>query len=410
MLDLTSAAFALKKLWPTERIERIGYEDQPFLALVPKSDKFVGENFVQPVIYGNPQGRSSTFARAQANKGSSKGEKFTVTRRKDYSLISIDGETIEAAGDDAGAVVDALDTEVEGGMKSATRSLGLSLFRNGSGSIGQIGTVGTGGNGYTTSQILLKDPNDVVNYEIGQVLVVSLTDGGGAGVKAGSLTITAIDRDNGVLTFATTVLAGIAAALANDYIFVDGDYDAKVIGLDGWMPAAVTATAFYGVDRTKDTVRLAGCRVDGTASPIEEALLRGAVRVDREGGRLTHYFVHHAQWLNLEFALGSKVQYIDVESEIGIGFRALRIMGPKGPIAVLADVNCQANVAWGISMPTWKLRTLGKAPKFLMLDGNKMLRETASDSYEGRIGYYGALVNKAPAYNVRVALPTAGVL
>ena len=55
-------------------------------------------------------------------------------------------------------------------------------------------------------------------------------------------------------------------------------------------------------------------------------------------------------------------------------------------------------------MDTWSLNTLGEAPMFLDLDNNRMLRESAADAYEVRMGYYGNVACNAPGYNCRVAL------
>jgi hypothetical protein len=408
MLNLQSAAFALKTLYPKNKIQRLVYEDQPFLAMIPKDEEFFGDSKAIPLIYGNPQGRSAKFSTAQANKGSTKGIKFSLTRARDYSLVDIDNETMKAAGNSKGAVINALETETDGGFSVIKRSAGTAGFRDGSGAIGQIGTVGTGGNGYTTKQVLLASINDAVNFENGMVLQASGTKTGGA-VRAGTLTIVAVDRDAGVLTFSADVTTGIAAAVANDYLYVQDDYDSKMKGLDAWLPATAPAGGdnFFGVDRSVDPVRLAGCRVDGTTMAIDEAFIKGAARADREGGKLSHYFTSHPQWLQLEYSQGSRVQYVDYESEVGIGFRGIRVNGPKGPISVFADVNCPNDVAYGLQMDTWELASLGPVPHFLDEDGNKMLRESNADAYEIRLGYYGNFACYAPGYNVRVKLPAA---
>ena len=177
-------------------------------------------------------------------------------------------------------------------------------------------------------------------------------------------------------------------------------------GLDGWVPSAAPgATAFFGVDRTADVTRLGGNRFDGSALPIEEALIGGASQVAREGGRPDHCFVDFATFANLEKALGSKVVYSESKArDVDIGFAGIDVRGPRGTIKVIPDQNCQPNVAWMLQLDTWSLNTLGEAPMFLDLDNNRMLRESAADAYEVRLGYYGQIACNAPGYNCRVAL------
>jgi hypothetical protein len=139
--------------------------------------------------------------------------------------------------------------------------------------------------------------------------------------------------------------------------------------------------------------------------PIEEALVSAASRLAREGGSPDHCFMDYTQFANLEKALGSKVVYDKVSSDdADVGFQALSIIGPKGPIRVIADQNCTPNVAYLLQMDTWSLNSLGAAPHILDLDGNRMLRESSADAYEVRVGFYGNVGCTAPGYNSRVAL------
>jgi hypothetical protein len=235
--------------------------------------------------------------------------------------------------------------------------------------------------------------------------VFSTADGGGS-VKAGSVTVNGIDRDSGVITVdALTAIAATVGAATNDYVFQQGDYDARLSGLRAWVPdSAPASTAFFGVDRTADVTRLGGIRFDGSAMPIEEALIGAASRVAREGGKPGHCFMNYSKFADLEKALGSKVQYVDVKANAEIGFRGIQINGPRGPIKVIPDQNCPSKRAFMLQMDVWKLYTLGKAPRILDADGMKMLREAASDSVEIRVGWYGQMGCRAPGHNVNIKL------
>jgi hypothetical protein len=398
-LDLTSFAAALKQHYTNDRIENMVYKDNPLLALMPKYEQFGGENLKLPIKHGIPQGRSATFATAQSNKTNTQLKAFLLTRSKDYSLASIDNETIEASKGNPNAFMEAATTEIDGAIESATRSLAIAMYGTGSGSIGQVVA------GFTGTSFTLKNVEDVTNFEVGMELVFSTADGGGS-VKSGSITVNGVDRDNGVVTVdAGTAIDGGTGPATDDFVFQEGDYDLKIKGIRAWIPdSAPSSTAFFGVDRTADVTRLGGIRYDGSQEPIEEALISAAARVAREGGKPDYCFLSYGKFADLEKALGSKVQYIDAHANAEVGFRGMLIHGPRGPIKVIPDQNCPSDRAFMLSMSYWKLYSLGKCPKILDSDGLKMLRESSADAVEVRVGYYAQLGCRAPGYNANVKL------
>ena len=399
-LDLTSFAAALKQHYTSDRVENMVYRDNPLLALMPKYEQFGGENLKLPIKYGIPQGRSATFATAQANKTNTQLKAFLLTRSKDYSLASIDNETIEASKGNAQSFMDAATTEIDGSVESVSRALAIDLYGSGSGSRGQVAVSATG------TSIQLKSIEDVTNFEVGMEIVVSTADGGGS-IKAGNVTIVGVDRDSGVLTTdSLAAIAGGAGVAADDFIFQQGDYDLKIKGLRAWIPdsAPTSGDSFFGVDRSADATRLGGIRYDGSAQPIEEALIDAASRVAREGGRPDYCMMSYSKFSELEKALGSKVQYVDSHVNAEIGFRGIMINGPRGPIRCIPDQNCPADRAFMLSLTHWKLYSLGKCPKILDSDGLKMLRESSADAVEVRVGYYAQLGCRAPGFNANIKL------
>lgn len=399
-LDLTSFQPVLKQHYTNDRVENMVYRDNPLLAMMPKYEQFGGENLKLPIKYGIPQGRSATFSTAQSNKTNSQYKAFLLTRSRDYSLASIDNETIEASKGNSNAFLEAATTEIDGAIESASRALAIDLYGNGSGSRGQVTTGATG------TSITLKEIEDVTNFEVGMEVVFSTAEGGGS-VKSGSVTVNSVDRDSGVLTVdAMTAIDGGTGSASDDFIFQEGDYDLKIKGLRAWLPNTAPSGGdnFFGVDRSTDATRLAGIRYNGSADPIEEALVDAAARVAREGGKPDYCFISYGKFAELEKALGAKVQYVDKHINPEIGFRGIKIHGPRGAITVIPDQNCPQGKAFMLSMSFWKLYSLGKCPKILDSDGLKMLRESNADAVEVRVGYYAQLGCRAPGFNANVTL------
>lgn len=405
MQDLTSFAPALKQYYSDTRVENMVYKDHPFLAMLSKDEKFYGENMPLPIVHGNPQGRSRTFSTAKQNKGASQLKKFTLTRVRDYSLASVDNETAEASENDAGAFLKALTVEIDGAIQSATNSLAFGIFNDQSGALAQVGSIGVP----TANDITLTDPDAVVYFEIGMVMQFAQQKSAGGFRSAGAtLTVTAVNRVTGQITFNAGVLATIADLVVNDYIFVEGDRNSCEAGLDSWLPlvAPTAGDNFFGTDRSVDPTRLGGVRFDGSALPIEEALIEGSSLLCREGGRPDACFVNYTKWAELEKALGSKVQYMVSQAygRADIGFQGIAVKTNKGVMNVIADPFCPPDRAYQLTMKSWKLYSLKKAIRILDLDGNKMLRESDADAVELRVGGYRQLGCNAPGHNAVIQL------
>lgn len=393
-LNMQSFAAALKVHYTDNRVENMVYKNQPFFAMVKKYEKFLGLNMPIPIITGNPQGRSSTFSNAKAQKTSSTIKAFTLVRARDYALASIDNETIEASAGNADAFMSATTTEIDGAMSAAATSLAISCFLDGSGAIGIVATGGISG-----QNITLKNPSEVVRFEVGQLL--NSYDTTGVTSRNVSVTVTKVDRVHSVVT----VSGSLTGVVDTDKLYVAGDKDQKVKGLAAWLPilGPQTGDNFFGVDRTVDPTRLAGIVYDGTGDTIENALINAAALVGREGGKPDACFLSFERFASLEIALGAKIQRVK-QDKGEVGFSGLLIHGPRGDIEVYADQNCSYDRLYLLQMDTWKLCSLGKAPKLLESDGNKMLRETDSDGIEVRIGYYAQLACSAPGWNCVVKL------
>lgn len=400
-LNSAAAAAALKVLYSGQKLNKLTYKDRPWLAMIPKMEKFGGKNFPLPIQWENPQGRSATFATAKTNKVGSKFTDFTLTRAKDYSLASIDNEMIDASKGDNEAFISLLENEIDSAFDVLSDTLSLDLFGAGSGKRGQVSSA----QNVALSTVTLSDPEDIVNIAVGQALKLSTANGGGS-VKAGVAYVISVDRDAGTFVVSDTqggtaaaLSACVATAAASDFLFVEGDYDAKIKGLDAWIPSsAPSSTAFFGVDRTVDTTRLAGVRLDISSYTIEEGVQKLLSRMGREGAAPDIMLMNHAKYQDLILALGSKVQYVDSEVA-NVGFRGIRVHGPKSMVTVYADKSCPFNRTYALTKDTWMLASLGRAPRLLDQDGNKLLRESDADASEIRVGYYGQVGCKAPGRN-----------
>jgi len=399
-LNLTAMNAALKELYDGQVVENLVYADNPFLALVPKKTDFGGKYKPVPIITGVSQGRSATFSNAQGNQSPVQIQSFLLTRVSDYSLATIDNQTMLASRTDKMSFLEGAKLVVDGAFRSITNSLASALFRSGTGSIGAIGSIASG-------VITLSNANDVVQFEVNQTLQANATDGGTPRAALGY--VIAVNRSLGTVTVSATGLGGAAGSpsgwAAADFLLVQGDVNAKVKGLAAWLPdtSPSPGDSFFGVDRSQDVTRLAGIRYDGSAQSIEESLIDSSSLLAREGGKPDVCITNFATYAALEKSLGSKVQYVDMKGPAEIAFRGIMVNGANSMIKVFPDRNCQPQKGYLLQMNSWCLNSLGEAPQILRYgDGLEMLRVSNADAGEVRIGYYANLSSNAPGYNANV--------
>lgn len=390
-------AAILKTIYPQGLPKDATYKNNPLLALMPKSEDFYGDYAKVPLKYAPNAGRSSAFATAQTNSGNVKNIAFLVDREKDYAVAKISNELILASKNNSGAFVSALKQEIDSAQQNVANSAAQAIYGSGSGKIGQISAASNVG----TATITLANPDDVVFFEVGYKLVLSSTNGGGS-VRTGTVTVAGVNRVTGEITASGNWTAGISAAAAGDYIFIEGDYDAKMKGLAAWLPATAPTSgdSFFGVDRSADVTRLAGWRGDLSSLPIEEALIEGGYLIGRDGGKVDHVMISFDKYADLIKSLGSKVQLVDVMAkDAGIGFQGVKVNVGKSIATVIPDHNCPSDRMFMLQLDSWKLKSLEGMPMILDMDGLKSLRVSNDDALEIRVGYYANVICEIPGFN-----------
>ncbi len=398
----TTLDAVLKVYYDDQKVNTLRYSESVVFAMLARMTKFGGKNYPLPIVYNAPTGRNPTIAGAQAAANPSRSEDFVLTRVKDFGVVTISNEALEASEmGDKSAFLSARVTEIDGIMSTLVRSISTALFGTGSGSIANAGTP-------STTSLPLSDPEQIINFELGDEISASATDT--ATPRTGTATVTAIDYDTGVLTSDSNWTVQISGLIAGDFLQVSGDLNAKLTGFAGWIPAsAPSATPFFGVDRSVSPNRLGGIRVPTTIAPpglaLEEKILRAVARVAREGSKPDMFVLNHAKWADLQSSLGTRVHFGEVKSHDGsFGFRSIQIMSGSTVVDVVADSYCPSAVGYILQKDTWKLYSLGDVPRFENGDGLMMLRLGADDGVEVRAKYYAQLGCNAPGKNGRVAL------
>ena len=372
----------------------LAYESHPLFEWFPKTTDFTGRNRSIQVRNEGGMGRSALFATAASTQTANSYKEFNVTRVSNYAIGYIANEAMEAAVGGDSSAFDGIGDMIDGLHLTFGIDTAQTLYGSGTGKKGQAQTVVTGVGG----TVQLTQYTDAIFFGVGMSIVTSTTDGGGV-VKAAA-TITALDRETGLLTFDNVPVTWAN----NDYVFVNGDYDAKMKGLLAWVPttAPTAGDNFYGVDRSSDPVFLAGQRYNGGGGTIESTLMTAMSRGYVQGSKFDAVFINPAKFNDLVLSLGNKIR----EPRPGgngkqtVGYNSVMITSPQGGmVEVIPDPDCPLAYGFALTKKSWELHTLGKCPHPLTGADKKVLRPDA-DSWEVRIGAYGNVICKTPKDNM----------
>lgn len=407
----------LKNMWHRGRVVDMTMRDKPLLAMINKATDFLGEDQKVTVKYVNPMGRSANSSKAQSNARSGRAVRFSVTRVSNHQSVFVSNETLEASANDMGALVSAVDDQMEGAVENLVREIAFGLYRDGGGTRGRLNGTPTDAGGGADAYITLRNPRHAKDFFKGQVLKCGTTDGTTATTfrsTPSTAEVKSVDRKNGIIYFAGGTFAGTNWA-DGDYLSVDGDIDETSLvgkyikGLAAWGPYTISASdSFFGINRSLDPTALGFWQYDGRQKSIENALIYAAGEVQDNGGSPDVCFLSSRTWTNLAVSLGTRVQYVDMfgtQEAANISFKAFVLPTNKGVLRVVGDPFCQDEDAWLLQMNTLKWHTLGEAPKPNLKSGLDMLDpSTATDDVEMRWVYRGNLECNAPGYNCRVRL------
>lgn len=380
-ISVTDADAILKEDYGPDGIGNAAYEDNPWFAMMPKH-RFYGKHYNFPVKYGYGTNGSRTAATALGKINGVDYVEFEVPTVADYDAKSISLKALEEAQDEE-SFVNLLRDCVDSLVKSLSNTAGADAFLHRGAAIGQVGSI-------STVDVVLKDPSDVVHFEVGMEIASSEADGLSGALQAGTATITAIDRDTGTLTTDSNWTAQIATLDADDYLFRSGDFGIGRAGLADWIPdsTAGLGTAFYAATRSVDASRLAGSRETVTGLPVSQAIRKLATTMGREEGKADTALMSWATYNDLVTERDNKMEHVRTGSSgmgATVGFDGVRIYGGRGSIECFADRSCPDDHIYLVRKESWKcIHSQDQPVKVDDKDGNILSREASDFSYDVR--------------------------
>lgn len=411
---------ALKQFYSPDKINDLVYNDQPTFKMLRKEKRAYGEDTYRvPLIYGLGGATSTDLNKAQSGASATAigVTQFLVPRTKTFALGYISDDLVSAADGDASSFVKASSKHVEHVILQLARDLGISMFRAGYGDRGKIDSTSS----ITTTVLTLSLKSDTFNFEVGNRVYVTSNRGQAPrdlGTSGNPLTITGIDRDAGTLTFGFNVndaTNGIPTIGLGDYIGIWGDFSSagggltKPVGFEGFLPktAPTSGDSFLGVNRSVDTQRLAGVRVDGSSLGVFEGIDVATAKVIQQGGKTSHILMNSSTYQNLTKEMESRYRIIN-DKDATVGFRTIGVDTPKGTAMIVPDINCPEDKLYCLKLDTWKFMSLFGDTLYQVGkdfgDYLEFFRNPTVDNWELRMKYVGGMVCEAPGHNAVVSL------
>lgn len=321
-----------------------------------------------------------------------------------FGAIDIDGQTMMRPN---AAVIPVINQRINYNMQNFHEAREKRLWSDSTGALGKVGTV-SGAGPYTFAC----DIDTFFSVPPNATVVFNPTRTGSAGtIRAGTFKVTgkALASDL-TATITVTVLTGAVAPVANDYIYVDGTYDAAPPGILSFLPAVAPTAGdnFLGVDRSKFPNLLSGWRF-GYEGTIRGTIIRAfsvfgrVVAQQLVTGRFT--VVLSAQdWARLVIEMEGQLKY-DPDAMKKFGTNAIIVETPQGPVPCISipAVSDATGIGYGIDWDSFHNAPVGTVPHVMMDDGLMFARigygSTAKDAVQMRLRAYDYCFCSRPVTN-----------
>lgn len=409
--DLSAIDAILKEQYRDPIIDLLNHKTVLLHALPRDSESFVGSEAIVPLNTGRNEGigsrpeAGSTTASDLPSAGKQGYSRARYRPSYHYGAVQFTGTAIASARTDEGAFARVVDSEMKGLVRDMVRDQNRQLYTGKSGVLTQCdGAPGAGS--LTDNQIAV----DSVQYlRVGMSLdVIDVSDG--TTVNETASVITAIDKDNKVITFGAD--ADINSAADNDYLVRTGSLANEMWGLidlvsdvNPTLTSSADSVVQYvgGINRTtaansfwKSTVE------DWSNGQFKDTIFRSMIdTVDQETDGMISMFITDYQNFN---DYGNSL-LVDRRFNTE-GTRFATMDGSFGDmleyngIPVAKDRDCPYNNIFGLDLDSLMLLEASDWD-WMDKDGSVLSRVPKKDAYEAILFAYKEFGIENPKANAR---------
>lgn len=407
---------------PGKPLEQL-WKEFPLLDAVPKQGDGGGDEYVRPVVTGDPQGIGATLTVAQNNNSSVlTGARWRIGWGDTNYSIVLNDKHIKQMENQETAFINWLKDNLIGVRRAWMTHMSYLLTCD----IGKW--LGTGP--FSAGIITLSNPSDIVKFPIGSTIQASANDGSSTAhslLGSGSIGwVFAVDENLGTVTVATSKAnatagtAGVPSSWTGTmYYFREGDFGGgstpnKIFdGFGSWIPrvAPTAGVLFNTVDRAPLGAKGSGFRLlaaQTAGMKISRIIKKLVTQIYNRGTTpgLTHLALNGEKWEELLSELEAKGNYdiVKMQERYGFGASSLALTTQRGVLEVIGDRSVPYDTCFALTMPkdgsNIVMKSLRAFPHVIGqgTDGLDMLRKTDSNDFEHRGVAYPAFCVAAPGW------------
>lgn len=357
-----SVSFLNVSFGDDDLVDDLGISDQPILKIIGEPETMGGSEVQEKFYLAGPRGFTGNLADAlaiaEATGGGSTTFRWKHPFGKHEGVIEVSVEDVIQSKPDQAAADKALEAEMKRGMAQEGQNL-VNLIMGRAGLAGGLGTyTEASGSGFPTFSIRFTDPSDARRYQVGDQVVISVTDGTTDGDLVGEPGFV-MQRDVQLGYIRVAALTDIdTAANPGSWIdstayyvyrlgeYTDGAPDDIITSYERYLPSTTPTDTLHNVDRSVDSA-LGGARLPSAQSvgSIMQRLKRlmafghGRLGWKKGGGKSDRYIValHSEEWNTVGEELESKATRTVESSTTQEGYESFSARTALGMVDFVAE-------------------------------------------------------------------------
>lgn len=365
------------------------------------------------VHYGDPTGVSHSYANAQTQGATAaqgtKNACFSAVTSDLFGYHTVTDKAILAGKTDAQAFVNTQKHEMDQHFNQIANVVESELIGDGSACLGVVSAI-------NSNTVTLTSRYDVKDIQIGAILQATTAGVTGA-VRAGTMTVTSVDRILGTFTCSGGLVGSLAV---NDGICFQGNASGSatmngMAGLKAIIPDTVASSgdSFHTVNRYADRVRLAGFMLDrttATGGSLDEHLTDFlAMHHDTTDAEPDVLLMSSVRVAELRKVAASKcvVDTVAVKNgNVRLDFQVTKYSGPGFDCDIVTHPKVNDGRIYGLTTDTFEIAHLDKdVVNVNMLDGMKTRALDAAAAQALKTHVYAQLICRDPGQSGVLRLP-----
>ena len=396
---LTNFDAMLKEFYPRDVVMDLVKQKAPFYFEFKKSKRISadGRRVIQPVHYGRNTGVSALGEGGLLpTAGYQKYVELTIPYQYVYGRVDISGQGMKQTRTSQGAFDDVMETEIEGAIKDGARDLARQIQGDGSGTLCKISDT----NASTTHTLIdgqgVASNDDIPGRHLAAgMILVGITPS----TKAWEFvrTVSSLGSDLKSVVFTATVTPSeantllVRAGSASAAALADCGYAREIMGLLGMIDDSTYVADYFGTTTRSSYTGLSSTRLDLDNGNLSLDIMHRAFHAVDQGsdGKIGMLVANQVTAREYYGLLQVMKRYVDARALNPDGGLKRRADNQGydiefNQVPLREDRDTPLGLLYGLDLETFRRYSIVEG-EWADDDGRILLRNSTTDSYEGRL-------------------------